>query len=247
MKKYTYSLLAIVFSIFTFAQNESGKFEFKVTAGLNIGGLSPIPLPDNIREIKSYDPGFNPSLGVEGLYQFHNKWSVGISPRVEYKGMKVKDRVIYFHTLIQMGEGSEAASFEGDFSGINYTESKNVYLGVPVFVQFTPGENWHYRLGGYVAFLLDSRFKGTVSDGYIRNGGSLGEKVEVTTASFDFSDKMQKADYGIYAGISRDLNERFSVDLSLQWGLRSAFPSSFTGISFPMYNIYGQLGTSYRF
>ena len=247
MKKYTYSLLSIVFSVFTFAQNTSDKFQFKVTAGLNIGGLSPIPLPDNIREIKSYDPGFNPSVGLEGLYQFRNKWSIGISPRIEYKGMKVKDRVMYFHTLIQMGEGSEAASFEGDFSGINYTESKNVYLGVPIFVQFTPGEKWHYRLGGYFAFLLDSRFKGTVSDGYIRNGGSLGEKVEVTSASFDFSNKIRKADYGIYAGISRDVSTRFSVDLSLQWGLRSAFPSSFTGISFPMYNIYGQIGTGYRF
>lgn len=247
MKKYIYSLLAIVFSVFALAQAGREKLQFKLTAGINIGGLSPIPLPDNIREIKSYDPGFNPSVGAEGLYEFRNKWSIGISPRVEYKGMKVKDRVVYFHTLIQMGEGAETASFEGDFSGINYTESKNLYLGVPLFVQFTPGEKWHYRLGGYVAFLLDSRFKGTVSDGYIRNGGSLGEKVEVNSASFDFSDKMHKADYGIYAGISRDLNEKFSVDLSLQWGLRSAFPASFSGISFPMYNIYAQIGTGYTF
>jgi len=237
----------MVFSAFTLAQNKKDSLEFKVTAGLNIGGLSPIPLPDNIREIKSYDPGFNPSVGVEVLYRFRNKWKVGISPRVEYKGMKVKDRVMYFHTLIQMGDGAEMASFEGDFSGINYTESKNLYLGVPVFVEFTPGEKWHYRLGGYFAFLLDSRFKGTVSDGYIRNGGSLGEKVEVNSASFDFSDKVRKSDYGIYAGISRDVSERFSVDLSLQWGLRSAFPSSFSGISFPMYNIYAQIGTGYRF
>lgn len=247
MKKCIFSLLAIVFSVVAIAQSNNKILQFRLTAGLNIGGLSPIPLPDNIREIKSFDPGFNPSLGVEGLYQFRNKWSVGISPRLEYKGMKVKDRVMYFHTLIQMGEGASAASFEGDFSGINYTESKNLYLGVPVFVQFTPGEKWHYRLGGYFAFLLDSRFKGTVSDGYIRNGGSLGEKVEVSSASFDFSDKVRKSDYGIYAGISRDLNARFSVDLGLQWGLRSAFPSSFSGISFPMYNIYGQLGMGYKF
>lgn len=230
-----------------FAQNNTEKLQFKVTAGINIGGLSPIPLPDNIREIKSYNPDFNPSVGVEGLYEFRNKWSVGISPRVEYKGMKVKDRVVYFHTMIQMGEGGEAASFEGDFSGINYTESKNLYLGTPVFVQFTPDEKWHYRLGGYLAFLLDSKFKGTVSNGYIRNGGSLGEKVEVSSASFDFSDKVQKLDYGIYAGISRDVSDRFSVDVSLQWGMRSAFPSSFTGISFSMYNIYAQIGTGYRF
>ncbi len=247
MKKYIYCVAGALISVFASAQTNSEKFDYKVTLGLNFGGLSPIPLPDNIREIKSYDPGFNPSLGFEVLYQLEPRWSLGISPRAEYKGMAVKDRVIYFHTLIQMGEGSEAASFEGDFSGINYTEAKNLYFGIPIFIQLTPGEKWHYRLGGYIAFLLDSKFKGTVSDGYIRNGGSLGERVEVSSASFDFGDKLRKTDYGIYAGVSRDVNEKFSVDFNLLWGLRSAFPGSFTGISFPMFNIYGQIGTSYQF
>lgn len=252
MKNRSTIILLLVVSMLGYGQvNDTTKniklIQYKVTAGINVGGLAPVPLPNNIREIRSYNPTFSPSLGFEAAYQFKKKWSVGISPRFEYKGMKVKDSVMYFHTMIQEGEGSNASTFEGDFTGTNYTESKNLYFGIPVFLQFTPAENWNYRLGGYLAFLLNSKFEGTVSDGYIRNGGSLGEKVEITSASFDFSDKIRKFDYGLYAGVIRNIGKRFSVDLSLQWGLRSAFPSSFTGISFPMYNVYGQIGTGYRF
>ncbi|WP_164976732.1 porin family protein [Chryseobacterium sp. CH21] len=223
------------------------KFDVRVTVGFNLGGLSPIPLPSNIRKVKSYNPTFAPSVGAEIKYNFHKKWSVGINPRLDYKGMKVKDSVVYFHTLIQQGSGNDTATFEGAFSGTNETESKNLYLGAPVFVEFTPGKNWHYRLGGYMAFLLKGKFEGTVSDGYIRNGGSLGEKVEISSASFDFSDKIRKTDYGFYAGARRSFGNHWSADVSLQWGLRSTFPSSFTGISFPMYNIFAQIGAGYQF
>ncbi|MCX8530762.1 hypothetical protein [Chryseobacterium luquanense] len=72
------------------------------------------------------------------------------------------------------------------------TEAKNLYLGVPVFVQFTSGKKWHYRLGSYFAFLLKPEFQGIVSDGYIRNRGSKGEKVIISSATFDFSDKIKK-------------------------------------------------------
>ncbi len=223
------------------------RISYSVTAGFNAGGLSPVPLPNNIRKIMSYDPMVNPSLGIEALYPLNERWSIGINPRFDYKGMKVKDSVMYFHTLIQMGEGDERSSFEGDFTGINYTESRNLYLSLPFFITFTPKEKWHYRLGGYAAFRIHSRFKGYVSDGYIRNGNSLGEKINVTRADFDFSDKVRKVDCGIYAGVKRDLGNNFSVGLNLQWGLISAFPKSFTGIAFPMYNIYGQLAVGYGF
>jgi hypothetical protein len=228
-------------------EKNSSKFNFRVTAGINIGGLSPIPLPNNIRKIKSFDPTFAPSIGGEVLYSLHKKWSIGINPKFDHKGMKVSDEVVYFHTLIQQGTGAEASTFEGAFSGTNYTESRNLYLGAPFFVEFTPKKNWHYRLGGYAAYLVEGKFEGTVSDGYIRNGGSLGEKVEITSASFDFSEKLRKFDLGIYAGARKNINKNFSIDVSLQWGLISAFPSSFTGISFPMYNVFGQIGAGYQF
>lgn len=253
MKIVIYTIFCLLSISAVYAQqsdlgdNKNNEIHLRITAGLNIGGLAPVPLPNTIREIKSFNPGFNPSVGVEALYFLNNHWSVGVNPRLDYKGMKVTDRVMYFHTKIQVGQGSGASSFEGAFSGTNYTDSKNIYFGVPVFVEFTPGESWHYRLGGYFAILQHSKFEGTVSDGYIRNGGSLGEKVEISSASFDFADEIRKTDYGIYAGVNKNINKRFSIDLSLQWGLRSAFPSSFTGVSFPMYNIYAQLGTGYRF
>lgn len=251
MKRLLHIILPVFFCLNSYAQenNSNEKFagiKYRIIAGLNAGGLSPVPLPDNIRKIRTFNPTLNPYAGIEGVYELDSKWSIGLSPQLQYKGMKVKNEVKYMHTIIQMGEGAQASSFEGAFSGTNYTDVKNLYLGIPVFVQFTPKGKWRYKLGGYMAFLIKSKFEGTVSDGYIRNGGSLGEKVEVTSASFDFKEQLRTFDCGIYAGVSRELGERLSIDAGLQWGIRSAFPPSFRGISFPMYNIYAQLGVAYK-
>lgn len=71
MKKIFYLTLAVVL-MFGFHvnvqqdvtnQDSIKQFQFRLTAGLNVGGLTPIPLPNNIRKVKSYNPRFNPSVG----------------------------------------------------------------------------------------------------------------------------------------------------------------------------------------
>jgi len=251
MKQIITLTLLFLFSVNLRAQDttedsDNAKIKFRLILGVNVGGTAPLPLPNTVREIKNYNISFNPAIGIEGVYAFNKKWSMGANPRIEYKGMKVKNRVMYMHTIIEVEDGTDVSYFEGAFSGINYTETRNAYLSIPLFVQFTPREQWHYRLGGYLAFLLKSKFSGYVSDGYIRNGGSLGEKVEVSLASFNFSDNIRKFDCGLNAGVNRNIGNHWSVDLNLQWGLLSVFPSSFTGVTFPMYNIFGQFGVGYR-
>lgn len=251
MKQIITLAVLCLLSISLKAQDETeslghNKLSYRLTLGINVGGVSPIPLPNTVREIKNYNVSFNPAIGIEGLYAFNSKWSIGANPRIEYKGMKVKNRVMYMHTIIEVKDGDDVSSFEGAFSGINYTETRNAYLSFPLFVQFTPRKQWHYKLGGYLAFLLKSKFSGYVADGYIRNGGSLGEKVEVSLANFNFSDNIRKFDCGFNAGVTRNIGQHWSVDLNLQWGLLSVFPSSFTGVTFPMYNVFGQFGVGYR-
>lgn len=217
-----------------------------VSAALNIGGTSPVGLPNTIRKIESYNPLFNPMIGYGIAYRVNDKWEIESGLRLEYKGMKVQDSVIYFHTLITMESNGEKSEFEGDFSGHNSTRVHNLYLSLPLVAAFQPGKFWRYRLGLYFAFLLSPKFDGTVNEGYIRKGNSLGEKVTITEASFDFEKIERTFDFGIQAGVERSIGKKFTAFAQLNWGLRPIFPSDFKGMDFPMYNIYATFGVSYQ-
>lgn len=209
-----------------------------VQIGYNIGGLSPIPLPNTIRKIESYSPGFSPSLGAGAIYRIHKEWSVEAALRLDWKGMTIQDSVQYFHTLISQN----GAQFEGDFTGTNNTKCKNLYLTLPVSVVYNKRDNWRYRLGLFTGYLIRPSFSGTVTNGYIRNGNSLGEKVEIDTATFNFKDVERTFDIGVQGGVEKRFLKRFYVSGNLQWGLRPVFPPSFKGIDFKMYNIFFTLG-----
>lgn len=220
--------------------------ENDVQLGWNIGALAPASLPANIRKVKSYVPLFGLSAGYRVIFPLSHKWGIAAGLNVDFKGMRVKDSVIYMHTLISVQNGTQQSTFEGDFSGTNETEVRNVYLTVPITAVFRPGKTWRYHLGVYGAVLVHAGFSGNVSNGYIRNGNSLGEKVEITKATFDFKRAERHFDCGISAGAERSFGARWGARASLSWGLRPVFPSSFKGVSFGMYNIFATLGASYR-
>ncbi|MEN5193472.1 hypothetical protein [Sphingobacterium faecium] len=98
----------------------------------------------------------------------------------------------------------------------------------------------------YFAVLLSSKFEGNVSDGYIRKGGSLGEKVLIDHATFDFGDKMRSYDIGLHAGVERELTERWQVNLTGQMGFVPIIPSSFKGVGYDLHNMFVTAGVSYR-
>lgn len=80
---------------------------------------------------------------------------------------------------------AERGVFEGDFSGMNETMSKGSYLTMPVFIE-RKGKKWKLRAGFNLSYLLSGKFEDRVYGGYIRKRDSLGEKVLVENATFDF-------------------------------------------------------------
>lgn len=233
------------------AQNEIAPapdkhFNHYLRIGYNIGALSPIPLPNNIRKIKGFSPLFNPSVGYEAVYKLNAHWGIGAGVGLDYKGMRAKDSVIYFHTIVTTNDGNQQAEFEGDFSGTNETFAHNGYITVPVFAQYQQGK-WQYRLGVYFARMISARFDGSVSDGYIRKGNSLGEKVLIERATFDFAETQRKFDWGAQAGAGYSFGSHWLATTQLNWGFQPAFPSEFKGISFKMYNIFLNVGAAYKF
>lgn len=243
-----FGCLMIIWQI-TFAQDSTGstktlhrKWEHNIVAGFNIGATAPLPIPNNVRKIESYSPEFSPKLGYELLYRFNAKWGVGLGAYLDYKGMKTKSEVLYLNTIISSGD----AEFKGTFSGKNETKVRNAYVSFPIHATFNFNERWRVRLGMYGAWLFSATFKGTVSDGYIRNGGPTGEKILISQASFDFSEDVNTFDFGLHGGGQMTVWKNLSINADLSWGLRPIFPSSFEGTEFKMYNIYGLLGVVYK-
>jgi hypothetical protein len=220
----------------------AAKWEHSIQAGLNFGASAPLSIPDNIRKINVWAPTFAPMIGYEVLHNIDRKWAVGAAVKVDMKGMYIKDQVMYLPTIITTDGGGK---FEGTFSGTNETHVRNSYISLPVHVVFSPDKNWKVKLGLYGAWLFSSNFKGTVSDGYIRNGGPLGEKVEIDEASFDFGHEMNEFDWGVQAAGERMVGKKIAVLANFNWGMRPLFPSSFEGMNFKLYNMYLTLGVRY--
>lgn len=218
-------------------------WEFKINGGFNIGGTSPLPLPAEIRKVKSYSPSpFAPHIALEGTRWYNEKWGISAQFTLDHKGFTVKDEVKNLHTEIEMGD----EKYIGNFTGENETKINNTYITIPIMASYRISNKWTAQLGPYIAYLYNPSFKGTASDGYIRRGSPIGEKTIVDNATFDFSDDQNKFDFGIQASGEWEFYKDFALRGQLSWGLKPIFPSDFTAVSFNMYNIYGMLGLSYR-
>lgn len=239
-----------------------------IGAGFEIGGISPLPLPRSIRKLNSFNPLLN--FYIEGLAHksFTKNWGMAVGLRFETKGMKTDATVKNYHMKITetsrvndpiTGQPvNREQVMEGGWTGSVVTKVHNSYLTIPLLATYTfNNERWTINTGPYISFLIGREFSGHVYDGYIRTSSNQegkayipdeeGENVTVTYATYEFSDDMRTFAWGWQLGASFQAFRHFFVNVNLDWGLNSIFPSDFKTITFKMYPIYGNLGFSYRF
>ena len=101
--------------------------EYRIKAGVNIGGTSPLPLPAEIREINSYRPGAQ--LAIEGniikWFDRNRKWGGLFGIRLENKGMKTDARVKNYYMVMDSYDGEVLGHVEGNWTGNVKTNVKN--------------------------------------------------------------------------------------------------------------------------
>ena len=73
--------------------------------------------------------------------------------------------------------------------------------------------------------MFDGEFSGSAYDGYLRHVDPTGERVEVTRASYDFSDDLRHFQWGAQVGAQWRAYKHLAVYADLEWGFNNIFPS----------------------
>lgn len=252
------SCIAILISVSLVAQeNDSIGFktflkdnmEYQLRGQFSIGGATPLGMPAQIREINSYNPTLQLGLelNVTKWFTDEHKWGVRTGLRMEGRGMKTDARVKNYYTQIDGGDGKQT---KGYFTGNVKTTMKNSYITFPILAIYNISSNWNTYGGLYFSGLIDKDFTGYVYDGILREGTPIGTPVEFegdSKGDYDFSNDLNRFQYGIQLGGEYKLNTHFRLFTDLNWGLNGVFKNNFDAISFKMYNIYANIGFGYTF
>ena len=219
--------------------------EYRVKAGIALGGTAPLPLPAEIRAIESFNPGLSLSIEGEALKLFNETWGISIGLRLETREMRTDAKVQGYRIMLQ----AEEQQLSGYFWGRVKTNVDNSFLTLPVLAVWKPSERWGVKLGTYGSYALKRGFSGLAYNGYLRENAPTGTYVEIgaNNGYYDFSDNMRSWFWGLQAGGEWRAFPHLIVGLDLSWGMNSLFSKDFEVISFKIVPIYGTLSFGYAF
>ena len=157
-------IIAIGMTVLTFGMAATAKaggidsLQLKVRAGYNIGGTSPIPLPETIRSIDSYSltPSF--MVGIDAMLPLNEKWGISAGLHFENKGMKAEVTTKSYHMEVIKG----GTHLSGLFTGHVSQKITQWMLTVPVQATLGLGKKVMLKGGPYVSFLLSKGFSGSL-------------------------------------------------------------------------------------
>lgn len=258
MKKYILLLAITLVSVHTWAQENRTKtlinaalhgWEYESKAGFNIGGTLPLPFPEEIRNIKSYNPTL--SITIEGNMTKwlgeQKRWGVVTGLRLENKGMRTKAEVKNYGMEII---GEDGNRLKGNWTGGVRTKVQNSYLTIPILAAYKLNQRVNLKAGAYFSYLMDGDFSGHVYEGYLRKDDPTGEKVNFNNgaiASYDFSSDLRNFQWGAQLGVDWKAFKHLKVYADLNWGMNDIFNKDFKTITFDMYAVYLNVGFGYAF
>ncbi len=253
MKSKLLLIICLIWAFESYSQNskfrdflDNHHLDIELRAGVIIGGIAPIPLPAEIREIVTYSPEFNGLFGIQLTRWFSDKYGFSSGLRFENKGMETSALVKLYHTKI-VNQGDEVAGY---WTGNVRTTAKISYLTIPFLANIQLHPRWRIQAGAYLSYNMTGKFFGKVSQGYLRENTPVGQKIEFKGeqyAAYDFSSDLHKLAYGGQLNAQWKATSNLFVLLQFTWGLNDIFKSDFEVISFGMYPIYISLGASYLF
>ncbi len=224
--------------------NRGNGIEYKVAAGFNIGGTTPIGLPAEVRGINSYKPTANLSIGAYATKMFNPTWGIKAGLRFENKGMETGINVRNYQMTVNIQSGDATGEKTGYFTGDIKNKTRLGYLTIPINAVYRLNKQWDFHAGIYAAYAIERNFTGKVVQGQIREN-PLTPIIGITKADYNYSDDLQKWDTGVEIGTSCKVYRNLAIDASFTWGVISALDPNKRKINMDNYNVYLNVGVSY--
>lgn len=228
------------------AQTQEPKtWHVEIEAGTKIGGASPLSLPVEIREIKSFRPAMPFFAGIKANYAIDQRWGVRTGLVFDGKGMKTEANVKGYKTTFNAAE-DPTQNVQGYYYGDISTNVENLYLTVPIQATYELSERWNVQAGTYVSFAVMKRFYGEAIKGYMRDEDPTGDRVGIENAAYDFRGSVRNIDVGMSVGGKYRFAKRYFALAQFDYGFNNIMKTGFESISFNLHNIYMNVGLGMR-
>ena len=162
-----------------------------------------------------FKPGYQFGVGMD--YYFNDHWGIQPSLMLISKGYKIKGDYPPF-----INKSEQLKSYD-------ITDNK-VYVELPLLLTYRFNVSEKLKLifsgGGYIAYGITGKFKNTNT---LLDGSKRKDKVD------SFSAGVEKFDTGLAAGAALEYNDKYSIGLSSDFGLKSTqarFKNRTYGLSF---------------
>ena len=247
-KTFLLALAMTLTSVCAMAEGSGNGISLKVRAGYSLGASSPYGMPEAIVGIDVFRLTPSIRVGADASLPLESRWALSVGLFMENKAMDVDVRVKGYH--MEMRQGTEG--MEGVFTGHVSQQISMLMLTVPMCATYAVSSKVELHAGVYGSLLINKKFTGVASDGYIRRGGPTGPRIDIgntpeTQASYDFSNDMRKLQAGATVGVDWMPWSRLGFSFDLYIGFTSIFKASFKTVEQTLYPIYGSLGVFYRF
>lgn len=247
MKRIIFTI-TLLFSTLSGAQEKTSLTDYQVRANFSIGGSTPLGIPQEIRKIENYNPMLllGAEINATRWFSDRKKWGVRLGIRSERKGMETQAYVKHYITEIE----KSGEKIHGYYTGMVETKIDNSYISLPLSVVYAVSNRWNLYAGGYVSRTISRSFTGAVSEGYLRQDTPVGAKITFENgemANYDFSDEVQKTEWGALLGAEWYLNNHFCLFPEITYSFNDLLNPNFEAISFNLHNVYLNLGFGYRF
>lgn len=215
--------------------------------GYTIGGMTPVPIPAEIRGIHRFHPTDGLSWGFDLSRRIASQWRAAVGVHYFDRGMRTEAQVkAYQVKVVQAGN-----SLEGYFTGVNHTNASQQGFAVPLQVEWQPLHRWVFSTGPVAEWYFDRSFTGSVSDGYLRVNEPTGRKVEFgspgeSTPTYDFSDNMSHLGIGWQIGADWQVSGRWSTFLQARYLFTNIFEPDFHTVSMKLHPLFVTVGMAYR-
>jgi len=220
---------------------QDSKWELSTAAGVDFGGVIPIPLSE-MPEDADATLKIRPTLGIGLQRNFNERWSLGFEGNYHILALDANVNVV------SQAFWSDDRSYAMYFSGEAYSSTELQFVEIPLTADFHFNKRWSLVFGGYYSIITKAKLE---TEG--KNGWISADKYDTDTAplpgaqntSFNFNDELDNYDVGALLGYEYKIGKKINLWGRFSVGFKSIFKPDFNNIDYEMYQFRFATGVSF--